>query len=953
MSDSGRVSAAAIIGSLLCALLSAQAPQLPPVFRSEVDVVAVDVSVVDAKGRPIPDLRTEELTVTVDGRPRRLASAEFISLASDRPASALSSTAASPYSSNEGARPGRLITIVVDEGNIRFGGGRAAMAAASRFLDQLTPSDKVALISIPNGVAIDFSANHAVIRDGLQRVLGRADQIARSGVRVSLSEAFALEENDLRLWGDAVLRECDLRIRDALERELCSDMMYADARRMVESARQTSGELLGALRAIFEALAKIEAQKTLILISEGLAVGSPGGLGATGDMQWIVRSAATARVSVYVMHLLAPMFDASDSGLPSATPFQDEGIRRNGLEQLAGMTRGALFRVAGTGDNAFQQIASETSGYYLIGFEPEREDRDGKPHRIRVQVARSGATVRSRTEFTAPVARKAEQTAQELVMQTLRAPMIATGLSLRTSTYTLRDRETDKLRVILTARIDRGVKAPGELAIGFHVTDPSGRLAASGFDRPILNPVGQGDEASYTFATAALLEPGRYTAKLAVLDGNGRTGSIEHHFTANVETGDGLGVSELLLFDNANADPNETMRPTADGTITGPYAAGYFEIYPQAALPRDAQATIEAAVSPEGPALVSARVRVAAQPDRRDPKRTRFLADGTLGVQLLPPGDYFVRATVSSGSRPLAATTRPVRIVRDSTTVVTRPDTVPRIAAIFAADHNLLRPFARASVLRPDVVSFFLTRMADADALIGPDVRAAAESARGERFDEVVPLLSRAGNDRLSATFLRGLALLARGDLEPAAEQFRASLRASSEFLPAAFYLGACYAAGGKDRQAVGAWQTSLVSESDARIIYEVLADALLRLNEPERAQAIVREAQDTWKDDEAFAPRLAAAYAIAKKPAEALEALNPYLEKHPEDVEALFLAMRLIYDAHSARSALRTPTEDLSLISKYAQDYARAKGPHQPIVAQWVKFVGERREAGGGRPRR
>ena len=39
----------------------------------------VDVTVVDAKGMPVRDLRAPEFTVTVDGQPRRVVSAEFIS----------------------------------------------------------------------------------------------------------------------------------------------------------------------------------------------------------------------------------------------------------------------------------------------------------------------------------------------------------------------------------------------------------------------------------------------------------------------------------------------------------------------------------------------------------------------------------------------------------------------------------------------------------------------------------------------------------------------------------------------------------------------------------------------------------------------------------------------------------------------------------------------------------
>jgi len=59
-----------------------------------------------------------------------------------------------------------------------------------------------------------------------------------------------------------------------------------------------------------------------------------------------------------------------------------------------------MFRIIADPDFAFERLASELSGYYLLGFEPEAGDRDGKQHTISVKVARTASPVRSRTEFT-------------------------------------------------------------------------------------------------------------------------------------------------------------------------------------------------------------------------------------------------------------------------------------------------------------------------------------------------------------------------------------------------------------------------------------------------------------------------------------------------------------------------------------------------------------------------
>jgi tetratricopeptide (TPR) repeat protein len=156
-------------------------------------------------------------------------------------------------------------------------------------------------------------------------------------------------------------------------------------------------------------------------------------------------------------------------------------------------------------------------------------------------------------------------------------------------------------------------------------------------------------------------------------------------------------------------------------------------------------------------------------------------------------------------------------------------------------------------------------RRASPESAADPSVSIAYESLLDARFDRVITNLVAADPKLLATAFLKGLAFFGKNELEPAAAQFRAALDAAPDFLPAAFYLGACYAAGGRDREAVGAWQTALITESDARIIYDVLGDALLRMQDGDEAASILTEARDKWMDDDRFVPRLAASGPAAK----------------------------------------------------------------------------------------
>jgi tetratricopeptide (TPR) repeat protein len=157
-----------------------------------------------------------------------------------------------------------------------------------------------------------------------------------------------------------------------------------------------------------------------------------------------------------------------------------------------------------------------------------------------------------------------------------------------------------------------------------------------------------------------------------------------------------------------------------------------------------------------------------------------------------------------------------------------------------------------ASVLLPDVTAPFVTQAIDAEpALVDGVAAARAALARGD-VAGVLDALPR--GDGLSVSFIRGLALLHQGSVEPAAVQFRDALRANPLFAPAAFYLGACYAASGRDQEAIDAWRTALLSAPDDRLVHATLAEAWLRVGNPDEALAVLAAALGRWPNDAGLA---------------------------------------------------------------------------------------------------
>ncbi|HXW08803.1 MAG TPA: VWA domain-containing protein [Vicinamibacterales bacterium] len=904
-----------------------QAPRPPAAtFRSAVDLVPVDVNVIDRNGRPIADLTAGDFVLTVDGRPRTIVSAEYVAAARE---SAPSRPQPVHYSTNTASAGGRLLMLVVDQGNIGAGRGKLALDAASRFLERLHPSDRVGLVAIPAaGTQIDFTSNHAVVRSMLPKLVGTATPIMTS-YRIGLSEAVQIDGGDPRALEQLLAREC-AGVREPAEIEMCNRQLTADAQQLAQVARERARNSLVSLRHLVERLAATPAPKTIVLISEGLVIDRD-----DGELAWLGPAAARGQVVLYVLQLDQPTFEAS-SGRPSPTRAEDVYLAREGLSRLAELARGTVMRVAGNADPAFARLSSELSGYYLLGFEPEAADRDGKPHRIHIQVpGRTNVDIRARGEFV--IETGAAMTDEAVLAATLKTPLLAGEIGLELSAYTLGDPESGKLRVVLAAEIDRSQHPTGPLSVAYMLVDAQGRLIGSRIDPAVQAPV-RPTTRSQLYVGAMLADaPGIHTAKLAVIDERGKRGSVEHTFRAQLVPAGQIRATDLLIAENTGTTDVGVL-PAVAGEFSTDTLHGYLELYSDAPeILRDASVTFEVADGETARALDSG---VGRSPSASAAARNRRIVEGSVTIGLLPPGDYVARAVIEIRGRKAGQVVRPFRITRAAPSItapgVSRMAGPARPAIPFT---SRIDDFDRQAVLAPPVLGFFLDRMSAAPGA-DPATLPAFGHARAGRFDALTDALKGAGSDQVAPAFLHGLALYARGDLEGAAGRFREALRLDSEFFPAVFYLGSCYAAGGRDREAVGAWKTSLVTESDAPFIYTLLGDAMLRLRDLESAIDILTEASTLWPSNDDVLMRLGTAQVMAGRHEEGLQTLEGYLARHPSDADRHFLALRALYETRAAGRSIKSPEADRALFNRYAGAYATANGTQQALVEQWRRFM-------------
>jgi VWFA-related protein len=598
---------AAVVAALL--LLAAPSKgshgaEPPAAFPISVEVVLADVSVVDSNGRPVSDLTASDFALSVAGRPRRVVSVEFV------PGDDQALPAQPPpeyYATNEHARAGRIVILVIDTVNIPPGQGRATINAASALIDRLRPLDQIGLLTTSQGgPKVELTTDHSLVRKALERVTGRsrpADKDTEDEQRLTLP--------------------------------------------------------LNTLEATFDVLKNVEGRKTVVLVTPGLARPDYD----PGVFRRLGAAAATARCALFCVQvglgdantapetpaIIAP---ASQDGAaavdtPDATDLSSPAwLTLSDLAQEAGGE--VLF---GWPERAFERIANEIESLYLVGFEPEPQDRDGKRHDIKVTVTRPGAVVRARRSVHIPLA-TGPKSAEEALLTSLRSPQPATALPLRVATHALGAAAGD-VKVLVSTELRPGVP-PSGLRMAYLLLDAKGQVAASG-----AHTTQAGAEAAASFTTALTVKPGQYTLKVAARDAAGRLGRVDGPVKAALVpiAGQDATVSDLLL--GLPPLPGVPFRPSVSLEFGGGALVAYLEIYGRDSESlKQLRVSVEIAQDATAPAMRTAEARMTDAPTGG-----RRVAQAGLALRGLAPGRYLARAVVSRDGHALATATHPFELI--------------------------------------------------------------------------------------------------------------------------------------------------------------------------------------------------------------------------------------------------------------------------------------------------
>ncbi|HET7217941.1 MAG TPA: hypothetical protein VFJ02_07825 [Vicinamibacterales bacterium] len=385
--------------------------------------LAVSFLAIGRDGRPILDLKGDEVELRINGRPRTIKSLQRVDAGAGSPGEAAPPPLPPPYGTNAStggaSRGGRTIFFLIEDSSFRPGNERLAKQAIEQFLNTLAPSDRVALITLPLPTVRTDPTTAAEVRQALARVNGVAPP-------------------------NPTEDEQSARTRQTLE----------------------------GLRSLFSSLAANDLPSTVIFFSSGMSattrvlgkLGTSSGDLSTEHFQNVGAAAAAARAHVFVTQANLSVTQRSD-----------------GLDNLAGVVGSQVTVLAAAGDNPLQRIAIETSSSYLASFDPEPSERNGQNYRLEVKVTRPDVTTRAPASLAIPRADARTARKATTPRDMLREATVYRDLPLRVAGFTSRD-AGEKLKLVVVGEpLEPTVKLTAAV-VG--VYDAKGKLIAQSTAQP-------------------------------------------------------------------------------------------------------------------------------------------------------------------------------------------------------------------------------------------------------------------------------------------------------------------------------------------------------------------------------------------------------------------------------------------------------------------------------------
>jgi VWFA-related protein len=427
---------------------SSQKPAEGDVVRITTNLVQVDAVITDKNGKPITDLKPEELQLFENNRSQKITHFSYIA------ADATGPSQSKPIVRNDktpGVPPDRLrpedvrrtIALIVDDLGLSFPSTHSVRRALKQFVDQqMQPGDLVAIIRTSGGIGAlqQFTSDRRQLYAAIDHIKWYPGGRSEAGAFAPIGPA-----TPGKLGGEVDAKNKELE-------EFRSDLFSVGT--------------LGAISYVVRGLSDLPGRKSILLISDGFKIMDREPLSRTSRndrtldrLQQLIDETSRASVVIHTINASGlqarSSLRAEDSLASTSNPSGartadqvEQALRdrnddaldlQSGLDYLADETGGIAIHNSNDLAGGIKKIIDDRS-YYLIGYRPDQTTFDNRGrltfHHLSLKVLRSGNfNVRMRNGFYNAVSderpKAAAADAREQIAHALISPFDAAGVPIR------------------------------------------------------------------------------------------------------------------------------------------------------------------------------------------------------------------------------------------------------------------------------------------------------------------------------------------------------------------------------------------------------------------------------------------------------------------------------------------------------------------------------------------
>lgn len=370
-------------------------------IKLRVNLVQVRVVARDAKGNPVAGLKAEDFQLFDNGKQQTIAlfTEETRETRVERAKEVAKTQVGAPAGANP-ARvvfPDRFVLLMFDDNHMGVSEATEARKAAQKFVENLSPTDRVGLFTTSGTYRRDFTDDPAAMRTAMQGITGRPEAATQARV-AALGAAEPTPSGPPSGVPGAIAATNGLNNSRTSTAQVGTSNPFgsetglpthADGQSQAEAAAQ-----YGYIKNGIEWLGKMPGERVLVYISAGFSL-------HMDTSQLLLATDLANRLKVVInaldaRGLYAPTIDAG-GGAHMDQQANLQQLRANPVNDrmqsfpmlvMAQETGGTFFRDSNDLTKGMNEIGTAPEVYYVLGFNPTDTTQDGSYHKLKVTTTR-------------------------------------------------------------------------------------------------------------------------------------------------------------------------------------------------------------------------------------------------------------------------------------------------------------------------------------------------------------------------------------------------------------------------------------------------------------------------------------------------------------------------------------------------------------------------------------